>query len=114
MKPDEEHEQELTMTNLDGHQVIGENGTPSKITVRMRLVDRSFNVSLPPYKFRLAAFVEQNDITEDGPTPRQFAHDRTWRVPTLEETLEEGEVNIHHGVSGSTMSALCQHHLRQR
>jgi hypothetical protein len=81
--------QDVNIKDLDGHDVRGESSQPTTVCIRQRLAERTFNVTLPPYKFKaIARFIDQKDVFDDGPTPKQFAHNRLWRVPTLKESIE--------------------------
>lgn len=42
-----------------------------QVRFRVRVTERTYNLSLPPYKFPKAKFFPQQEIDDDGPPPRQ-------------------------------------------
>ena len=56
-----------------------------QVRFRVRITERTYNLSLPPYKFPKAKFFPQQEIDDDGPPPRQ--------VCTPKEPCQRHKVN---------------------
>lgn len=91
MESDDDMEIEASVYQENGSEVLGDNSKPCSVLFRVRVTEKTYNDSLPPYRFPRALFVRQKEIEDDGPPPRQLAHLTGWAIPNIQDSLAASE-----------------------